>query len=318
MMFLVAWIICGTLLLMAGYLYQQIGDKRDAPREVSPGRMISVGGHRLHLVCKGSRGPTVVIEQGAGEPSNLWWPIQDKVAEFARVCTYDRPGYGLSEAVPAPRTIEDRAAELHALLVNAEIPGPFVLVAHSYGGLIVRLFARDHRESVAGLVLVDTTEEGVFSRKDILAFYAKIRVFCRALALTARFGALRLLRDCFPHVGAFGFPSVQPSYYLAAADDVASVTRASAAIKGTGGIGTLDDLPLAVITHGQPFPGPFAILENGWSEGQVRLAALSTNSQLVVAHNSNHMINQDEPALVVDVIRRVCEAARTGSKLSPA
>jgi hypothetical protein len=83
-----------------------------------------------------------------------------------------------------------------------------------------------------------------------------------------------------------------------------------------GGVGSLGDIPLAVITHGQPFPGPFSILEKGWSEGQTRLAALSTNSLLIRANNSNHMIEIDEPGLVVDAIRRVHAAARNKAKLA--
>ena len=149
------------VLMVAGYLYERISETRDASADPSPGQMVAVGDHRLHLLCTGTVGPTVIIEQGAGEPAIFWWPVQEKVSAFARVCTYDRAGYGWSDPCRASRTIQERAEELHALLVNAAVPGPFVLVAHSYGGLIVRWFAREYRDKVAGLVLVDSRRRGL-------------------------------------------------------------------------------------------------------------------------------------------------------------
>jgi len=99
-------------------------------------------------------------------------------------------------------------------------------------------------------------------------------------------------------------------------DDLASLQLVEPPRGNFGGVGSLGDLPLAVITHGQHFPGPFFILEKGWSEGQTRLAALSTNSVLIRANNSNHMIQIDEPGLVVDAIRRVHAAARNKVQLA--
>lgn len=132
--------------------------------------------------------------------------------------------------------------------------------------------------------------------------------------LAARAGVLRVLSHFFAldHVG---FPFVRAAEYSAAGDDLASLQLVGPA-GDFGGVGGLGDLPLAVITHGQPFPGPFSILEKDWSEGQTQLAALSTNSWLVRANNSNHMIQIDEPALVVDAIRRVHAAARNKTQLT--
>ena len=234
---------------------------------------------------------------------------------FASVCTYDRAGYGRSEPVAAGRTIAARAEELHTLLTNAGLPGPYILVAHSYGGFIVRCFARNHPDQTAGLVLVDTPEEAAFFRREVLNFYSRLRVMNKAVELAARFGVLRLLGQLFPldHVG---FSFVRPAEYSAAGDDLASLQLVEQPTANFGGVGSLGDLPLAVITHGQPFPGPFFILEKGWSEGQRRLAALSTDSLLIRANNSNHIIQIDEPALVVDAIRRVHAAARNKVRLA--
>jgi pimeloyl-ACP methyl ester carboxylesterase len=305
---LVIALFAGAALLAAGYIYEKAAEWKEKKVHPAFGRLVAVKDHKLHLFYKASVGPTVVIEQGAGEPSRLWWPVQDKIAEFAGVCTYDRAGYGWSEPVAAGRTIAERAEELHTLLANADIPGPYILVAHSYGGFIVRCFARSYPDQTAGLVLVDTPEESAFFRPEVLNFYARLRFINKAVELVARFGVLRLLGQLFPldHVG---FSFVRPAEYSAAGDDLASLQLVKVPIGNFGGGGSLGDLPLAVITHGQPFPGPFSILEKGWSDGQKRLAALSTNSLLIRANNSNHMIQVDEPELVVDAIRRVHVAA---------
>jgi pimeloyl-ACP methyl ester carboxylesterase len=307
--------LSGVALLTAGYVYEKAAERKDKKVHSAPGRMVAVGDHKLHLLYKAGVGPTVVIEQGAGEPSRLWWPVQDEIAEFASVCTYDRAGYGWSEPVAEGRTIAERANELHALLTSAGIPGPYILVAHSYGGFIVRCFARNHPDQTAGLVLVDTPGEATFFRREVLKFYSRLRFMNAAVELAARFGMLRLLGHLFPldHVG---LSFVRPTEYSAAGDDLASLQLVELPTGNFGGVGSLGDLPLAVITHGQPFPGPFFILEKGWSEGQTGLAALSTNSLLIRANNSNHMIQVDEPELVVEVIRRVHVAARNKVQLA--
>jgi pimeloyl-ACP methyl ester carboxylesterase len=225
------------------------------------------------------------------------------------VCTYDRAGYGWSDPVRTSRTIQERAKELHTLLVNAAVPGPFIFVAHSYGGFIVRWFVREHRDQVAGLVLVDAAEEGAIFRQDVLDFYSRVRMFPWLMAFTARFGLPRVLRRCFPGLREQLW-FVKLDEFAATADDLASLQRVKPPLSELGGFGTLDDLPLIVIAHGQPFPGPFALLEKYWAAGQKRLAMLSTKSELIVAQKSNHMIHLDQPDLVVHAIQRVHAAAR--------
>ena len=215
-------LLAGGALLTAGYVYEKAAEWRDKKSHPAPGRIVAVGDHKLHLLYKASIGPTVVIEQGAGEPSRLWWPVQDKIAEFANVCIYDRAGYGWSEPVAAGRTIAERAEELHTLLTSAGIPGPYILVAHSYGGFIVRCFARNHPDQTAGLVLIDTPEETAFFRPEVLKFYSRLRFMNAAVELAARFGVLRLLSHFFP-LDHLGFSFVRPAEYSAAGDDLASL-----------------------------------------------------------------------------------------------
>jgi len=206
-------LLSGVVLLTSGYIYEKAAEWRDKKTHPAPGRVVAVGRHKLHVLYQARVGPTVVIEQGAGEPSRLWWPVQDKVAEFASVCTYDRAGYGWSEPVAAGRTIAERAEELRTLLTNAGIAAPYILVAHSYGGFIVRCFARNHPDQTAGLVLVDTPEETAFFRREILNFYSRLRFMNKGVEFVARFGVFRLLGHFFPlhHVGSHlcGRPSIR-------------------------------------------------------------------------------------------------------------
>jgi len=312
------WILGSIAILvvalpLAGHVYARLADARERLRNLPPGQWVDVGGRRLHVYCSepasaADRGATVVIEPGAGEPSRLWWPVQSRVAEFARVCTYDRAGYGASDPVPGPRNIDERAQDLHALLTAAAIPGPYVLVAHSYGGFIVRRFAALYPDLAAGFVLVDTPEESYFFRPVILEFYGKAVRMMKIVGVAASLGVLRLAAKHWS-LDALGLPFVQASEYAATAEDIASLLRVDAAMTRPGGFGSMSGKPVSVITHGQAFPGPFAILDDGWRDGQERLAALSAAGELIVAENSNHMIQHDEPELVVAAIRRMHEAA---------
>lgn len=134
----------------------------DDPGPSAPStQRIDVGGYKLTLLARGQGTPTVVIEPGTGlaaVESGEWKAVCDEVAKKARVCLYDRAGLGTSDAAPMrPRTSRDIARDLHALLVNAKVPGPYVLVGHSIGGLNVRVFADMYPDDVAGVVLVDAT-----------------------------------------------------------------------------------------------------------------------------------------------------------------
>lgn len=179
---LILVVVAGGL-LSAGIVYEQLSRRRDARRFPPPGELVDVGGRRLHVLCKGSGCPTVVIEQGAGGPALAWIQLQAEIAKFARVCIYDRAGYQWSDTVKGARTLESRVKDLQMLLEKGRIAGPYVLVAHSYGGFLIRLFAREYPDSVTGMVFVDAPHESVYFRREVLAFYSKVRWFLGRMKL---------------------------------------------------------------------------------------------------------------------------------------
>ena len=147
-----ALILC---LLIAALIYQALGAKKDAERFPPPGRLVDVGGYRLHIDCMGRGSPTVVLESGIAASSLSWRLVQNGVAGLTRVCCYDRAGLAWSEPGPAPRSVEAIVEELHLLLTHAGIAGPYVLVGHSFGAFTARAYASVYPADLAGMVLID-------------------------------------------------------------------------------------------------------------------------------------------------------------------
>jgi pimeloyl-ACP methyl ester carboxylesterase len=309
-------------LLVAGYIYENVQEARDRRRYPAPGTRVRVGGRQLHLLCQGDgEGPTVVIEQGIACPAIVWQGVQSAIARFARVCTYDRPGFQWSDAAAPGRSLEERVADLHAVLQGAAVPTPYLLVGHSLGGLFVRRFAARYPDLVAGFVLVDSPDEPVVFRSALAGFYAQGIRMQQILGIAARFGLLRLVGRRLPMLMLPDDPvgyalCVRPGHAAAAADDFRAVLNASEAMRQAQQPGCLGDRPTVVIAHGVPFPAMAAVMEEGWGEGLERVCALSNDSELVVARNSGHLVYMDEPTLVVESVRRVHTAVRDRAPLS--
>lgn len=307
--------LCCGALLAAGWLYQQSGERADRGKHPPPGRMIDIGGRRLHMVSagEGNPPPAVVIEAGSGDDSASWRAVLSAVAAFAPAFAYDRAGLGWSDPTNGPRSFADRAADLHTAIVGADIPRPYVLVGHSYGGYIVRLLARAHPENVAGLVLVDASEEGFAFDPAGLASAATVGARAWRRGWLARFGVLRLVAALFPD----RFPSsaealalqLRSAHYFETADEMAAYQTTPSSMARPGGFGLLGALPLAVVSRSarDPMTGNPASTE--WLAAQARLAELSRNSRRLVAEKSGHNIQASEPDIIVNAIRWVREQA---------
>jgi pimeloyl-ACP methyl ester carboxylesterase len=312
------------VLLIGGFAYQRIGESSDLKRYPPPGRMIDLGaGRRLHLACaRSGSGPTVVIEAGAGHDSNSWREILDRIAGFAAACSYDRAGLGWSDAPPQDRSFEDRAADLHDLLERAPLKKPYLLVGHSYGGYIVRIFAREHPFDVAGIVLVDASEEGFAFQTEALKTAQNLRLLMLCLGIGARFGGLRLIARLAPQIftkirgtqpAFYAGPEalyLRPSRYFESADEMAAYRKVPAHMRQPGGFGSLGDVPLTVISRGSCDPVTGEPTDPQWLEGQRRLLDLSTRSTHVIAGKSGPMIQETEPDLIVGAILKMWTAVR--------
>ena len=322
MLFWAARIALGlVVLLVIGAIVEQVVERSEDRRPPPVGRLVDIGGGRsLHLACEG-KGPTVVVVQGAGEPAMMWRGFQRKAAGFARFCLYDRAGYGFSPPAGQAQDIDERAADLRRLLHASGEPGPYILVAHSYGGLVVRAFARLYPTDTGGLVMVDAIEESIAFHPDYLAFIRQSKPFVLAIRAAAAVGIVRLadrlMRGGPPADEAdrqgkelASAASARPAFYAAIAGDIASIEQASHRYPLPLGLGGVGDMPVIVITHGKPFPGPFARLEPFWRKGQDRMESLSTHGRLIVAAKSNHMIVHDEPGLVLAALRSMVSPAR--------
>jgi pimeloyl-ACP methyl ester carboxylesterase len=300
------WVI-GMLLGLAaacGASYQQRMARLEERRYPPPGTLVDVGGHRLHLSCTGRGRPTVILEAGLPGSSLDWTLVQPKLAKLTTVCAYDRAGYGWSEPGPRPRTSLRITDELHALLGQAGVFGPYVLVGHSLGGLHVRLYASRFPTQVGGVVLVDVPSEEAVRRRPprvVKLLWCEVEIW---------FGLRRLEQALGLDGDAPKLPStvrqvaaaraMRPATCRAAHDEASVEAESLWEVRQAAGLGSK---PLMVVTRGRDLDPP-------WRAGQAALLRLSTNSSQVVAPGSGHHVQLDRPDVVVEAVRTVLAAAR--------
>jgi pimeloyl-ACP methyl ester carboxylesterase len=310
-----------------------------------PGRMVDLDGYGMHLWCEGAGAPTVVLSAGAGDYSFDWEPVMEGLRRQARVCAYDRPGYAWSGVGPVPRTMAQEAFEVRTALRRAGEEGPYVLVGHSIGGLVVRVFAHDYPDDVAGLVLVDPTHEDtrlmyqgrivrvrdsarpvVVPRPTTYAAgpppaptpqqekdFADMRAFMGAPRIEPPFDRLSPRAQAW-RLWALGAARVLPEddYWPEELDALARRRRED----------ELDGLPVAIVL---PRLGPLpatAPAEEREMMAEKRaqkeaLVHLSRSAFIVHADSTGHHVHLEQPAAVVDAVRRILEAARQRAARPP-
>ena len=280
------------------------------------------GGRQLWLECAGQGSPTILLEAGFRTRADLWSDdlIQPEaprtmvlpgVAAFTRVCAYDRPGTttvtegtllpSRSDPVAMPRTADESVHDLHALLAAAAVPGPYVLVGHSYGGMLMRLYASTYPDEVVGMVLVDAFSEGLEEQMTPEQWTAYTEIFQPVPEVLAGYADLE-------------FTDLDLS--------VAQVREATAAVPlpprpQSPGV----PFPLVVLSRGQPMAMPADLpggltgegLERAWTAEQDRLAALLPDARHVIASESEHYIQLQQPELVIAAVQQVVAAVRDPS-----
>jgi len=250
---------------------------------VSTAGRVDVGGYELAYECRGTGSPTIVTEAGYDSAgTSTFFGLMDPLAEISRVCAYDRAGTGTSDrrppAVARGLTVMDQAAELHALLQGADIQPPYVLVGHSFGGFISRLFATAYPEESARLMLIESSHE------DEIDAY----------------------RRHFTEIGQPGEADWVDGGALLDIDATAEVLR------GPGH--DLGDLPL-IVMRAERYDD--VLTEALWRRTQADLATISTDSILVEALRSGHFVIDDDRPAVLEGVAGLVEAARTGGGLPP-
>lgn len=296
-----------------------------------PGRLVDMGGFRLHILCEGTGSPTVIMESGSGRASLDWELVRPQVVKITRTCVYDRAGLGWSDLGPKPPTAEYIVEGLHTLLTNAGITGPYVLVGHSIGGAYVRLYAHKYPDEVAGMVLVDSSHEDQFERYPVelvkfmsqfdQEYVAQMDLYgsLAELGIVALDPSLMTESDRLPVNTRETYQALysDPKVFRALIAEQNRVESNLAQVRAAH-ITTLGNIPLIVLTRGQPeiLPGsglsPAIIqqYEQVWQQLQRELTRLSPRGKQIIASHSGHFIQLDQPQLVIDAIEQVIVAVR--------
>ena len=313
------WLLNPVLVVLVivalGGAYETISGST-GPAVAMRGRLVDVGPYRLHLECTGSRGPTVILEPGAGGSAASMGLITPAVARDSRVCVYDRAGRGWSDPAASPPDGAQIATDLHTLLDRAHVPGPYVLAGHSFGGLYVRTYAAAYPEEVAGLVLVDSTaaDDKPVSPPQA-GSYSVLKHVSSLVATSSRLGLGRLVADT-------SFSDLPPRYRDDARTTAATGKEmggvldeygvANRSVAEAARLRSFDAKPLVVLTAGRGS-------SRGWMAAQNEMATLSTNSLHRVEAGANHpafVDDKEHAAAVTRAIHDVVASVRTGEPLT--
>jgi len=333
-----AIVLTTIAVLLAGFVYQSVGSFRDRQRFPAPGRLVQTDGSQIHARVQGSGTPAVILEAGIAASSVSWEYVQREMAKCACTLSYDRAGLGWSEARSSPLTPEILIHDLRSVIALSGIKPPIVIVGHSFGGLLARLYARAYPDDVAGLVLVDPALTSEWSEPNAMrqAMLQRGVRLSRRGATLARFGVVRLglslaaagarplakfvarassrqggqrtierlvgeVRKLPPEL----LPIVRahwsrPSAFSSMAQHIAILREVCSTLPLRPG--ELGALPLVVISGAHLTPEQQA--------EQASVATLSTIGRHIVAEGSGHWVHLDRPDLVVEAVREVLQGGQ--------
>ena len=302
-------------LACTGILYQAIATAVDQHASAPAGRLVDVGGYRMHLHCTGAGSPTVILESGAGAPSAVWAWVQPAVAQQTRACAYDRAGLGWSDSATLPRDAASIARELHELLLRAGESGPFVIVGHSLGGQYALMFAEHYRSDTAGLVLVDAQHpDTMFRLPAAQAMLRQQQQQIKSLIILSRLGIVRLFNMApadtrLPAEAQTAMNKMKNSSdaIVAMNAEMQAISTNRSQLQAAGGLGSMPLTVLSATEHGTPE------LETYTLGLQRELARLSTNSSHDIITGADHaslLTDQHDAQRTSTAIAHVVEAVR--------
>lgn len=287
-------IVCLAVVAVAvGATYQAVVGDVDEKRYEPPGRLVDIGGRRLHLYCTGHGSPTVVLETGLGWGLGAWRHVQPTVALTTQVCSYDRAGYGWSDTGPRPRTSSQVSSDLHTLLRAADVHPPFVLVGHSLGGLYAQYFAATHGGDVAGMVLVESSHEdqGHDPSLPVLLVAMKGLTPTGLSRLLFRYGDSSM-NAMYSSNKTIATPIDEMAGFAKSADEVRQARF------------SLGNRPIIVLTAERNDK------DDSWHRMQLDLLTRSSNSRRIVVERSGHRVHNDRPDVVIAAIRDIVTQSR--------
>ena len=309
-----------ALVLVGAAAYEHIGAWRDRRVLTQIGRSVDIGGRTLNIHCTGEGSPTVVFASARTAPGYVWTPTQRGVSAFTRSCWYDRADLGWSDPGPDPAWADAAARDLHRLVQNARLEPPLVLVGHSFGGYIIRLYHHAYPGEVSGMVFADAALEDAGTIQGMPHRERPPIPRAVILGLSTVFGRLGMMRVLASS------PGPPPKYWTAEEWDILARLRRQRNISladakvGPGrasddlvrSAGGLEDMPLIVLTQGDPSspssaaPGVF----RGWVDLQRRFAERSRRGRQVLVANSGHGIPVEAPDAVIDAVREIVTTVR--------
>lgn len=302
-----------------GGAYQTLGAAADAKAFPIPGQLVDVGGHQLHLNCTGKGDPTVVLEPGAGEMSSNHALLSQALSSNTRVCVYDRAGRGWSDSAKTVQDAKQIAADLHTLLHNANISGPYVLAGHSFGGLYVQAFAANYPNDVAGMVLIDATNRAAAPVTPRVSADGGYDILSRIAALISTVGRVGASRLYAPLEDVDSLPPRAREEVRATIADPGNLRstldeyiQANTSMEEAASLRDFAAKPLVVLTAGIGNDSKHEASQN-------ELANLSTNSVHKTIDFASHealIANHDAAAITTQAILDVITSVRTGAPLS--
>lgn len=319
-----ATLMAALVLSALGTGFQRLAARQDEARFPPPGRLVAVDEHPMHLLCRGTGEPTVVLDGGLGEWSLHWRAVQERLARTTRTCAYDRAGYGWSDPGPPPRDGAQLANELHRLLRNGEVLPPYLLVGHGAAGFHLRAYAAAHLQWVAGLVLVDAVPADMAEAYDRLVAPTVLRL--RQATPAAQVGLLRFTGPA-PGIGvaaemetlggAFRRQVTHPSFYETYAAEAAHVLESAEMAEAAA---LPPDLPVLVIANEAPL-APGAKTPPGlsperydrlWARHQAELAGSGPGHTLVTVREPGANLILADPEAVAGAVEAMIFKLRVG------
>lgn len=313
-----------ALTLLGAALYEHIGAWRDRRVLKQVGGSVDIGGRTLNIHCAGQGSPTVIFASARTAPGYIWTPTERGVAEFTRACWYDRADLGWSDPGPDPAWGDAAARDLHLLVRNAGLAPPFVLVGHSFGGHVIRLYHQAYPGEVSGMVFADAALEDAGT---IQGMPHRERppiprsVICALSIVLGRLGMIRFLA---------ADPGPPPKHWTAEEWDILARLRrqrnvllADAKV-GPGratddlvrSAGGLENMPLIVLTQGDVTSASSASpgVLRGWLELQRQFAARSRRGRQIVVPDSGHGMPVEAPDAIVSAVREIVSTVRHESR----